>query len=155
MTPAQEPAAGGVDFAEVFERTRERLRDPVAHFRDLDLMLPQVIPANLSHLRGALAALLELGVPVVARDPVALGLAHMCSGERVERVSGAQDYLAGFVDGVQAAKLIDAALADRLRELVNRAASVLFANELARLRRRHRARPLRARKQGGAQCPTS
>lgn len=141
---------GAVDFAAVVAQTAERLRDPVAHFRDLDLMLPQVIPANLSHLRGALAALLELGVPQAARDPVAFGLAEMCAADLTDRVRSAQDYLTGFVYGVQVAQLVDGAQADRLRELINRAASVLFNDELVRLRRRFRARQVRARKQGDA-----
>ncbi|MEE1883378.1 hypothetical protein V0R55_24750 [Pseudomonas soli] len=144
-----------VDFAAVAAQTAERLRDPVAHFRDLDLMLPQVIPGNLDHLRGALAALLELGVPALARDPLAFGLAELCAADRVAGIQSAQDYLAGFVYGVQQAQVIDGALADRLRALVNRAASVLFADEMARIRRRHRARQVRARQPGGAPCPTN
>lgn len=147
--------SASVSFAEVAAQTAERLRDPVAHFRDLDLMLPQVIPGNLEHLRGALAALLELGVPAVARDPLAFGLAEMCAADLTDRIRSAQDYLTGFVYGVQVARLVDGAQADRLRELVNRAARVLFNDEMVRLRRRFRARQGRARKSGGAQCPTS
>lgn len=143
-----------VDFAAVFAQTAERLRDPVAHFRDLDLMLPQGIPGNLEHLRRALAALLDLGVPVAVRDPLAFGLAELCAADRVERIHSAQDYLTGFVRGVEVAQLVDGAQAIRLRELVNRAASVLFADELARIRRRHRARQVRARNKGDAPCPT-
>lgn len=138
--------SSGVHFAEVFEQTRERLRDPVAHFRDLDLMLPEVIPQNLDHLRAALAQLLALGVPVAARDPLAFGLAEMCAADRAARIHSAQDHLSGFVRGVEVAGLVDEAQAIRLRELVNRAASVLFAQEMARIRRRHRARQVRARK---------
>lgn len=135
-----------VTFAAVAAQVAERLRDPVAHFRDLDLMLPEVIPGNLGHLRGALAALLELGVPVVARDPVAFGLASLCAADRVAGIQSAQDYLAGFVYGVQVAQVIDGAQADRLRALVNRAASVLFADDMARIQ-------VRARQPGGAACP--
>lgn len=147
--------SGAVDFAAVVAQTAEHLRDPVAHFRDLDLMLPQVIPANLSHLRGALAALLELGVPQAARDPVAFGLAEMCAVDLTDRVRSAQDYLTGFVHGARAAQLVDEVQAERLRELINRAASVLFNDELVRLRRRFRARQVRARKAGDAPCPTN
>lgn len=145
--------SGAVGFAAVVAQTAERLRDPVAHFRDLDLMLPQVIPGNLAHLRGALAALLDLGVPVAVRDPLAFALAEMCSADRVERIRNTQEYLAGFVRGVAVAKLVDAAQADRLSALVTRAASVLFAPEMARIRRRFRARKVRARNQGDAPCP--
>lgn len=140
--------SGAVDFAAVVAQTAERLRDPVAHFRDLDLMLPEVIPGNLAHLRGALAALLELGVPVAVRDPLAFGLAEMCAADLVERIRNTQEYLAGFVRGVAVAELVDAAQADRLSALVTRAASVLFAQEMARIRRRHRARQVRIRNKG-------
>lgn len=143
------------DFAAVVAQAGERLRDPVQHFPTLDLMLPQVIPGNLDHLRGALAALLELGVPAAVRDPLAFGLAELCAADCVARIHSARDYLSGFVCGVQVAQVIDGALADRLRALVNRAASVLFADEMARIRRRHRARQVRARQPGGAPCPTN
>ena len=132
--------SGGIQFAEVFERTGERLRDPVEHFRDLDLYLSDMIPANANALRQALVELLGMGLSHAFIHPVAHGLAAMHAARRFDYVSGSKLGVLGVVTGLEAASVIDAERISRLRDLIEKTYSALWDCELERLKRRRRAR---------------
>lgn len=131
--------SGGVEFAEVFEQTRERLRDPVAHFADLDLWLPALSEANAQALRLALVELLEIGIGHNLAHPIAHGLASMYAADRYDLVGVGKWGTLGIVTGVEAAVAVKAEQAKRLRALVDKVDRYLWDKAFKRLRRRARA----------------
>lgn len=128
-----------VGFAQVFEQTRERLRDPIQHFRDLDLYLPSMTPDNVDALRLALAALLELGITHAFVHPLAHALAAMYAAERFGGVSDSKCCAMGIITGLEAAAVIEAGRIGCQRDLIEKVYSALWDKELARLKRRRRA----------------
>lgn len=128
----------GVDFAEVFERTRERLRDPVLHFCDLDLYLPQLSDDNAKALRGALVELLEVGISHNLAHPIAHGLASMYAADRYDQVGIGKWGTLGIITGVEAAVAVRDDQAERLRALVEKVGLELWRKEFKRVKRRMR-----------------
>lgn len=131
--------SGGVDFAQVVEQTRERLRDPVAHFAHLDLWLPQLSEGNARALRLALVELLEIGIGHNLAHPIAHGLASMYAADRYDQVSVGKWGTLGIVTGVEAAVAVKAEQAKRLRALVDKVDRYLWDKAFKRLKRRARA----------------
>lgn len=132
--------SGGVDFGEVFAQTAERLCDPVAHFRDLDLWLPELSPANAQALRGALVELLQLGVRHALIQPVAHGLASMYAAKRYGDAGADKWSVLGIITGLEAAEATTADKIRGLRDLVEKVGNALIRAELERLKRKRRVR---------------
>lgn len=130
--------SAGVDFAQVFEQTRERLRDPVAHFADLDLWLPKLSEGRAKALRLALIELLEIGIGHNLAHPIAHGLASMYAADRYDQVSVGKWGTLGIVTGVEAAVAVRTEQAGRLRDLVEKVGRELWEQEFRRLKRRMR-----------------
>lgn len=130
----------GVDFAQFFAQTRERLRDPVAHFRDLDLWLPQLSPDHATQLRAALVELLDMGIGHNLAHPIAHGLASMYAADRYDQVSIGRLGALGIITGLEAAVAIKAEQAKRLRALMDKIDVELWRKEFKRLKRQRRAR---------------
>lgn len=128
--------SAGVDFAQVFEQTRERLRDPVAHFVDLDLWLPELSEANAQALRLALVELLEIGIGHNLAHPIAHGLASMYAANRYDQVSMGKWGTLGIVTGVEAAVAVGEDQAKRLRALVEKVDRYLWDKAFKRVKRR-------------------
>lgn len=130
--------SAGVDFAQVFEQTRERLRDPVAHFADLDLWLPKLSEGRAKALRLALIELLEIGIGHNLAHPIAHGLASMYAADRYDQVSVGKWGTLGIITGVEAAVAVHDEQAGRLRDLVEKVGRELWEQEFKRLKRRMR-----------------
>ncbi|WP_339535665.1 hypothetical protein [Pseudomonas hunanensis] len=128
----------GVEFAQVFEQTRERLRDPVQHFCDLDLYLPNLSEDNAKALRLALVELLEIGIGHNLAHPIAHGLASMYAADRYDQVSIGKWGTLGIITGVEAAVAVRDDQAGRLRALVEKVDLELWRKEFKRLKRRMR-----------------
>lgn len=130
--------SAGVDFAQVFEQTRERLRDPVAHFADLYLWLPKLSEDKAKALRLALIELLEIGIGHNLAHPIAHGLASMYAADRYDQVSVGKWGTLGIITGVEAAVAVREEQAGRLRDLVEKFGRELWEQEFKRLKRRMR-----------------
>lgn len=130
--------SAGVDFAQVFERTRERLSDPVAHFADLDLWLPKLGEGKAKALRLALIELLEIGIGHNLAHPIAHGLASMYAADRYDQVSVGKWGTLGIITGVEAAVAVREEQAGLLRDLVEKVGRELWEQEFKLLKRRMR-----------------